>query len=762
MREKIRSGFGAALEKSRELGAWYSLRRRSFLGWVQYLLPLALLLGLAAVRFSGWGWVETLQHKAFDALITLKPRAYEPVPVRVIDIDDESLARLGQWPWPRTLLARLVDRLNELGSSVTAFDAVFAEPDRTSPDRVVNDWPATPEVEALKKQVARLPDNDRVFAKAIARSRVVTGFSLIGEKSGRAPAVKASFSYSGDDPRAYLGTFAGAVTDLPELEKAAAGNGSFGFIAESDGVVRRVPLLFDLNGTLLPSLAAEALRVAQGARGYAVKSSGGSGETGGHTGINKVKVGSLVIPTDYAGRVWVYFTKDAPGRTIPAWRLFEKDFDPALIDGTIDFVGTSAAGLRDLRVTALNPVLPGVEVHANIAEQALLGSYLERPDWAAGAELVYMLVFGLLLLLLLPRLGAALCALVGAAGAGLALYASWNAFAAHGYLLDPVFPVLTVLAVYMSSSLVSYLKSETERRQVRNAFSRYMHPKLVEELAKHPEKLRLGGETREMTVMFCDIRGFTTISEQYDAHGLTKVINGFLTPMTGVIMDRFGYIDKYIGDCIMAFWNAPLDDPRHAANACEAALEMQERLAALNEVWRAEAEAGGRRHIPIHIGVGLNTGPCHVGNMGSDQRFNYSVLGDDVNLASRLEGQSKPYGVGVVIGPRTREQAAEFAALELDLIKVKGKTVPVRIYTLLGRPAVKVSPEFLEHERRHSALLAAYRAQRWDEASGLLEECRRGPYPLKALYDLYEARIASYRAAPPGADWDGTYTATSK
>jgi adenylate cyclase len=762
MYKKAKGRVRAAGKKARSVAQWYSRRRGSVYGWAHIAVPLALLLALTFVRVSGWSWVETLQHKSFDALITLRPRAYEPVPVRIIDIDDASLAKLGQWPWPRTQLAQLVARLNGLGASVIAFDAVFSEPDRTSPARVMAELPSTPELEALKRGAGRLPDNDLVFARAIAKASVVTGFALTAEENAAMPAVRAAFSYAGDGPLNYLTSFGGAVTNLPALERAAAGNGSFGFISEHDGVVRRVPLLFRLGRTLLPSLAAEALRVAQGAAGYSIKSSGASGEGGGRTGIVKVKIGSFVVPTDDEGRVWVYFTKDAPGRTVPAWKLFEKDFDPAVMEGAITFVGTSAAGLKDLRVSALNPSLPGVEVHANVAEQVLLNKYLNRPDWAPGAEVLYMLFFGGLLLLLLPRLGASLCAWAAAAGVAFALYASWRAFTAYGYLLDPVFPVLTVLIIYMASSLISYLKSETERRQVRNAFSRYMHPKLVEELAKHPEKLKLGGETRNMTILFCDIRGFTTISEQYDAHGLTTVINRFLTPMTGIIMDKLGYIDKYIGDCIMAFWNAPLNDARHAANACEAALTMQERLKELNEIWRAEAEAEGRKYIPINIGVGLNTGDCCVGNMGADQRFNYSVLGDDVNLASRLEGQSKPYGVGVVIGPRTREQAKDFAALELDLIRVKGKTVPVNIFVLLGRTDVKESPEFKAHEALHNKMLAAYRGQQWAEATKLLEECRQAAFPLKALYDMYEARIRDYELESPGKDWDGTYTATSK
>jgi adenylate cyclase len=743
---------------------WYKTRRSAIQGWAQFLVPAALFMSLVSARVAELGWVEQVQHKVFDAFQRAQPRPYEPVPVRVIDIDDESLKRLGQWPWPRTLVARLVRRLDGLGAAVIAFDAMFPEPDRTSPARVVEFWPKTAQTEALLRQVAQLPDHDRVLAQAIGQATVVLGFALVAEPNGVVPAVKAPFSYGGDGPLAYLDDFGGAVTDLPELEKAAAGNGCFSFIPERDGMARRAPLIFRRGQALLPSLAAEVLRVAQGAANYAVKSSGASGEVGygQHTGISKIKIGRYVIPTDSKGRVWVYFTDDAPQRTVPAWKVFEKDFDRSLIAGGLVFVGTSAAGLKDMRATPLNPALPGVEMHANVVEQVLLGRFLQRPDWATGAELIYMVLLGGMLLALLPRLGAAWCALVGGAGMAGAVGFSWRMFAARGFLIDPVFPCLTILLVYMSSSLISYLKSETERRQVRNAFSRYMHPKLVEELAKHPEKLRLGGETRDMTVLFCDIRGFTTISEQFDAHGLTTMINKFLTPMTGIIMDRLGYIDKYIGDCIMAFWNAPLDDAEHARNACLAALAMHQRLAELEGVWKAEAEAESRKFVPIHIGVGLNTGPCCVGNMGSEQRFNYSVLGDDVNLASRLEGQSKPYGVSTVIGPRTRELVPEFAALELDLIKVKGKTKPVRIFTLLGDAAKAQEPGFQKHAQVHDRMLAAYRGQKWDEALALLAECREEGGPLEKLHDMYEERIGAFQLHPPAANWDGAFTATSK
>jgi adenylate cyclase len=754
----------AASNRARQALAWYRLRRGLLIRWSHLLTPGLILLALLVLRRSELPFVETLQFRAFDTFQTMRPREYQDAGVRVIDIDEESLRRIGQWPWPRTTVAKLVERLQKAGAAAIAFDVVFSEPDRTSPGRVVDTWPDVPELWLIKDRAKKFADHDDLLAKSFAKGRVVTGFALLGQDNGQVPEMKASLGVSGAGLLRYLHEFQGAIKALPQLEKAAAGNGCFGYIPEHDGVVRRAPVIFRVKDEVVPSLAAEALRVAQDEKMLKIKISGGSGEDdyGGRTGIVKIKIGNSTMPTDPNGRLWVYFTKDAPERTIPAWKILDKQADLAALEGVVAFVGTSAAGLKDLRPTPLSPTAPGVDVHANAAEQMILGKYLERPDWAMAVEMLYMLVLGLLLIATLPRLSGLWSAWLAAAGLFGAVRIPWEFFVRKGILLDPVFPALTVVCVYITCQLISYLKSENERRQVRSAFGQYLHPKLVEELAKHPEKLRLGGETRQMTVLFSDIRGFTTISEQLDAHGLTQFINKFLTPMTAIIMERYGYIDKYIGDCIMAFWNAPADDPDHIKNACESALKMLEKLRELNIQWEAEAEAEGRKYIPIHVGVGLNTGPCNVGNMGADQKFNYSVLGDDVNLSSRLEGQSKYYGVETVIGPATKEGAPDYATLELDLIRVKGKTRPVRIFTLLGRPEMERDPEFRAHRVKHDAMLAAYRAREFSKAEQLLEECRKTTLPLKAFYDLYAKRLKAYLAAAPEPDWDGTFTATSK
>ncbi len=740
--------------------------------WLHLLIPFLMLAFAVGFKARFPELVEEAQLKVFDAYQRIEPRQYEPVKplkgvgVRIIDIDDASLEKIGQWPWPRTYLAQLLAQAFNSGAAVVAFDVVFAEPDRTSPANVLPIWPATPEIEELRAKADRLPDHDAIFADRIRQTNVVTGFVLTEQAGGRAPAVKWGTATAGDDPKPFLFGYAGAVTNLPEIEKAAAGNGSFNITPDRDNIIRRVNLLYRYGETVYPSLAAETLRVAQGASTYLIKSSGASGETafGEHTGINHVKIGRIVVPTDKHGRIWLHDTGHVPERFIPAWRLLAEDFDPAEVAGHILLLGTSAAGLKDRRTTPLSPFIAGVEVHAQAIEQMLLNHFLERPDWAEGVELLYLVIVGAVLILLLRRFGATWCAVFGAGGVVVAVGTSWYLYSEHRWLLDPVVPSLAALLIYLTGSLINFLQSEAERRQVRRNFEQYISPDLVEQLAADPSKLALGGETREMTFLFCDVRGFTAVSERYkaDPQGLTRLINLFLTPMTDAILARRGTIDKYMGDCIMAFWNAPLDDAVHADHACDTALTMFVELEALNARLEAEAQAAGKPFHPLKIGIGVNTGDCVVGNMGSEQRFDYSVLGDAVNLASRLEGQSKTYGVGIVLGPDTRAMANGYATLELDLIAVKGKSEAVHVYALMGREDLLDEEPFKKLQARNSEMLSAYRGQHWQQARELAAECRQLNSGLKILYKLYEDRIGLYERDPPGADWDGVFVAETK
>ncbi|MEQ8497789.1 MAG: adenylate/guanylate cyclase domain-containing protein [Sneathiellaceae bacterium] len=734
---------------------------------VPVLVPLLVLVAILAWRSGDPGSVlQDLRNQVFDYFQRFSPRPYEQMPVRIVDLDDETLERYGQWPWPRTLVARLIADLANAGAAVITMDIVFAEPDQTSPRNIAKVWGQLGDISRIERGLTALPDHDDVLKSIVAQAPVVTGFVGVAERTVKMPVQKGNFAIAGDDPAAFIPGFAGAVTNVEGLAAAASGNGSFNLIPERDGIIRRVPLIVRVGDRRYGTLTTEALRVAQGASTSIVKASGANRQEnfGVNTGITAIRIGALEVPTDSRGRLWVHFTRSTEERFLPAWRILDGDFDPALVEGNIVLVGTSAEGLKDLRTSPVNRVLPGVEVHAMAIEQILLQHFLERADWFDGLEYVYVIVLSLVLIFLMRRLGAVWCALIGVAGIGVAVGIAVWGYEVQRVLLDPVTPSLAVLLVYLSSSLLNYLQNEAEKSRVRNAFRQYLSPALVEQLAEDPTRLRLGGEMRNMTFLFCDIRGFTTISEQFKSNpqALTRLINRFLTPMTDLILETGGTIDKYMGDCIMAFWNAPLDVPDHPAKACSAALSMFARLDELNAVLKQEAEAAGRPHLPLRIGIGLNSGEVVVGNMGSEQRFDYSVLGDAVNLASRLEGQSKTYGVNIVIGDNTAAGADGFALLEIDLIAVKGKTEAARIFALLGDNRLAGSASFRSLAESHAQMLHAYREQDWDKAAQIAANCQALEPGLTALYDLYLERIREYRQTPPGPDWDGVYYATSK
>ncbi|MBF0167424.1 MAG: adenylate/guanylate cyclase domain-containing protein [Alphaproteobacteria bacterium] len=720
-----------------------------------------MLLGLLWAMHSDPAPFEFVRLKTFDFFQAQKPRELpEQKLVGIIDLDDESLATIGQWPWPRTTVARLIDRLFEMGAVVVGFDIVFAEPDRMSPKKVAESMSGLDP--AIKSRLMNMKSNDQVLAESIARAgRVVVGQSVIdsqeyGEQGERPVTSVAQIG----DPSPFLFSFPGMVRNLVMFDQVAAGRGVFNVLSEMDGVTRRVPAVENVNGELHPALSIEMLRVATGETSLLIRVKSDK------TGIQDLVLQKqrAVIPTDGMGRIWVNFSKWDKDKYIPAKQVLDGTVDPARIRNKLLLVGTSAVGLLDIKTTPVEARLPGVEVHANILENIFSNQFLVRPPNALGQEVLFTAGMGLLLILFLPIIGARWTMAFFILSASSVAGYSWYQFTSINHLYDPSIPILILLVIYIELTYANFASEEKKRRQVRDAFSRYLSPAQVEKLAADPGKLTLGGEIKDMTLLFCDVRGFTTISEQFDAQGLTRLINRFLTPMTDVILAHQGTIDKYMGDCIMAFWNAPEDDAQHASHACESALIMKERLVVLNDDLEAESKVENRKHIPINIGIGLNSGNVCVGNMGSDQRFDYSVLGDNVNLASRLEGQSKTYGVTCVIGENTYTEAPDYACLELDLIKVKGKTEAVRIFTLLGRPEMRKDSRFTALEVEHKAMLAAYRAQKWDEALALLAKCRElGAWlHLDHLYDLYEERIADYRENSPGADWDGVYVAKSK
>lgn len=726
---------------------------------LSYFIPALILFGVLALQYTFPSQIESFRAKVFDIFQMIKPRVYQDTPVRIIDVDDESLEKIGQWPWPRTILAKLIVRLVEGGATVITFDGVFPEPDRTSPENMLPIWAEGATSELLRAQLEMIPDHDEVFAKVIAQAPVVLAFGLTNKPLSRLPALKTGFLEHGAGKDRTVDhirpVFKGAVVNLPVLEKAARGNGCFNMGAEWDNIVRRVPALFRLNDALYPALVLETLRIFQGASAYKITLAGATGETsfGEKSGIVGIKAGLLEVPTDAMGRIWLYDTGYKKERFIPAWKVLSDDNLLKELKEKVLFIGTSAIAMKDLRATPLNPVAAGVEVHAQIVEQMFLGDFLERPDWAAGLEFTFLTLLGILLILILPKAGAVRCAVIAFLAIASAFAVCWYAFIRWHLLIDPVFPSFAVFGIYLASSFLNFLGTERERGQIRGAFSRYLSPGLVERLAKNPKQLRLGGEMRPMTFLFMDIRNFTGIAEKFTPAELTQFMNSFLTPMTDIILRHGGTIDKYMGDCIMAFWNAPFEDEDHPLHACQSALAMQEYLRATPgfEV--------------VRVGIGINTGNACVGNMGSEQRFDYTALGDEVNLASRIEGLSKHYGVTAIMGQNTVAAAPGFASLEIDLIRVKGKTKPVTIFALLGGQDLKEDAAFKTLAAFHCKMIHAYRAQHWDDAAESLKECLGVKVPgieLTPLYTVYASRIRAFLETPPGSAWDGVTIAESK
>jgi adenylate cyclase len=742
------------MKQLRVLQRWFARR----IGYAR-LLCLVLLIGFAALRAADPAPVEEIRVRTFDAFQRIDPRKKTARPVTIVDIDDKSLEKLGQWPWPRTRLADLITELTRLGAVVIAFDAVFPEPDRLNPALAADTFRNLDE--ETRTRLRALPSNDQIFADAIRKSRVVLGESGLPEEIAALDKTLpvTGLAMLGEEPQRFMFEFPGLLRNVPVLEHAAAGRGLFTIRPERDGIVRRVPMIMLAQGQTMPSLTFEMLRVATGSGTILIKAE--------KAGIKSLGIKGVQIPTDHNGQLWVHYARNDASIYVPAVNVLEKNVAPDMIAGKLVLIGTSAVGLNDIKTTPVSRAMPGVEIHAQVLESALTGAVISQPNYGIAVEFATALLFGLLVIAFAPLFGPVTLVALGAAFAAALLGTSVYFYTQHRLLIDFTYPLMSTTAIYLTLIFSSFVREQQQRKQIRGAFAQYMSPVLVEQLAQSPEKLVLGGEEREMTIMFSDVRGFTTISETYknDPQGLTALMNRFLTPLTNAILARKGYIDKYMGDAIMAFWNAPLDDEQHEINACEAAIDMLEKIDEVNKQRQQEAADGGHVYIPLNIGIGINTGIGVVGNMGSDLKFNYSVLGDSVNLASRLEGQSKEYGFPIIVGSKTAMAAKEkFAILELDFIMVKGKTEPEVIYAIAGREDVAQSGRFQRLRNLTIEMLACYRNRDWDGALAAIERGRKTDEAnvLERLYDLYEARIRGYLENPPPEDWNGAFALLTK
>ena len=738
---------------------------------------LGLAMTLAAVLHT-WGFFPSDSIERMDGFLSgLRMRIEQPVLDRrivIVDIDEKSLTLVGRFPWSRDVQAKLVGQLTgRYKVGAVGFDISFPEPDTSSgyavldklAHRELNDVPG------LKQQLAVLKpsmDYDGLFAAALEGQPVVLGYSVTDkQKKGVLPAPAFTrASLNGRELAAYAST--GYEANIERLQKAARSAGIFTAMTDPDGVIRSSVLLHKIGDAYYPSLSLATAAVFLKARAIAPHYtetvdmlSAAELENGG---LDKVVMfvpgGQVGIPVGAGLATTVQFRgRGGPAggafRYVSAVDVLTGAVAPELLAGAIVLVGTTAPGINDIRATPVNPEYPGVEVHANLIKSILDGRFKARPDYADAIEFFEALGFGLALTFALAVLSPlksillSVLAVCVAAGFNFYLYSQLDAVVNAAAIL------LLILALFVLNVAWGYFFEVRKGQALVSRFGEYVAPELVAEMAEDPEKYNMDGESRELTVLFVDVRGFTTISEGLTPKALREYINLYLTAMSEDIRDSHrGTLDKYIGDAVMAFWGAPVAFPDHAGRAVATALLMQASARRLNRDFSA------RGWPPLQIGIGLNSGLMHVGDMGSQIRRAYTVMGDAVNLAARLEGVTKVYGVGIAVGAATRAAAPEFVYRELDLVRVKGKHEPVAIYEPLGKLDA-VDAATIAALAKWGEALALVRAQQWVSAIALLGELQAAG-PDLPLYALYLQRIEAYRANPPGAGWDGVTTFDTK
>jgi adenylate cyclase len=723
-----------------------------------------------AAQFYQIGLIHKLDAMIYDYRLQLTmPRGVDDRIV-ILDIDEKSLKEEGRWPWSRDRLALLMDKLfDRYGVAVAGFDVVFAERDESSGLKVLqqlgrNQLQNVPQFQSALAQIRPQLDYDSLFASKLKKRKVVLGYYLTNSTQEG----KANISGVLPEPVFPPGTFNGRPinftrwdgygANLPELQKAAASAGHFNPLVDFDGEVRRVPMIAEYNGAYYESLSLAMVRTLLGIPkllpGYA------DSKSSDYAGLEWLELplqqGSLKIPVDSDVSTIIPFRGGIGSfRYIPVADVLHDRVSVDSLKGKIVLIGTSAPGLLDMRSTPVSTVYPGVEIHANMIAGILDQNLKQKPAYAMGAEVLLLLVTGVVLSLLLPLLSpfrTTLVSLLAVAGVISANTAIWS----YANLALPLAGGLLMIGLLFAMNMTyGYFVESRTKRQITSLFGKYVPGELVDEMIKNPEQMvSMEGESREMTILFSDVRGFTTISEGLDPKELSLLMNEFLTPLSRVIYKHHGKVDKYMGDCIMAFWGAPLSDAEHAKHAMLAGIEMQQTLQQLQPHFRE------RGWPEIHVGVGINTGKVSVGNMGSEVRVAYTVMGDAVNLASRLEGITKQYGVGIIVGENTRAAVPDFIYRELDHVRVKGKDKPVAIYEPLG-PAGQVGQAVLEELKLFHQALQMYRKQDWDQTELQLYNLQR-MNPECKLYQVYAERVAYFRKNPPGADWDGVFVFQTK
>lgn len=735
-------------------------------------LSLALVLGFIgnAARLYHIGLIQQLDSLLYDYRLRFTMPGKVDDRIFIVDIDEKSLKEEGRWPWSRDRLALLIEKLFvRYGVAVAGFDVVFAEKDESSGfkvlqalarDQLKNDA----QFQSTLTKIGPLLDYDGQFADRLSKSNTVLGYYFTSSKAG---AEKRASGALPDEtfPR---GTFEGRTVsfmryegyggNLPELQKSAISGGHFTPLVDPDGKVRRVPMLVEYNGAYYESLSLAMVRTLLGASRLTPGFPSDSGTD--RVGLEWLNLSSpnenYRIPVDQNASTLIPFRGPRGSfRYISVTDVLHDRIPLDLLKNRIVLIGTSAPGLMDMRSTPVAAVYPGVEIHANmiagILDQNLKQTLPDEMDW----EIALLMVSGVVLSFLLPLLSpvkATLLTAISLAGTLSGNIAIWH----YANLSLPLSSgVLMIMGLFVLDILYGYFVESRTKRQITHLFGKYVPAELVEEMSNHPDQLvSMEGESREMTILFSDVRGFTTISEGLDPKELSLLMNAFLTPLSGVIYKHHGKVDKYMGDCIMAFWGAPKPEIDHARNAILSGIEMLRTLQSLQPDFK-------KRGWPeIHVGVGINTGTVSVGNMGSEMRVAYTVMGDAVNLASRLEGITKQYGVGIIVGENTKNAVPDFVYRELDQVQVKGKDKPVTIYEPLGLNGEVDKAVLEELELFHDAR-KLYLKQDWDKLEMQLHDLQQ-LNPECKLYHVYAERLDYFRSNPPGANWDGVFVFQTK
>ncbi|WP_421725905.1 CHASE2 domain-containing protein [Bauldia sp.] len=700
-------------------------------GWFYPVMIVVILAGAVTLRIDDPLFMQTLRALSFDVYQRLAPAEPNPdPPVRVVAIDAESIDRIGPWPWPPAILAGLVDGAREHGAAVVAFDLRLG---------------ADSAVDPLTTAVADGPTVSSLMPTNQASDDVL-------------PLPKAGFLTPATDPLPYLPSYANVVANAPAVDVSAAGIGAT--LAEEPATVRRLPLADRIGDIILPSLPMEVLRVAQGASEYTLTASDQQNWTtlGRAPGIERIAVGDIAVPTDPDGGLRLRWRADDATTHVPAWRILANEEFGNRLGGRIAMIGVTAPNLADLRATPLEVAVPVVSLHAQAIEYILSGQALTRPLQALPIEIGVVVVVGIILALVVTRLGLILAVVTSLTVVGLVLAGGWYAYRDFGLVFDPSWPALTLWMMAALAILYLRRRLELRRRQVRAAFGQTLAPQVVRAIIARPDRLVLDGEARELTVMFGRVRNFGTVADRLETRDLIAFVNRLNRPVMQAIGDHRGTVARKTGEIFEAFWNAPLDDEAHADNACRAAIDVASAARQFGAEMPSDAEDTARGAGWLAVGLGIASGNCAVGNLGTRDRFDYVALGAPVDLSERLQRRCAVFGVAVVIADSTARLLSDPRMLELDLVRAEGRARPVRLFTLAaavdGLDAV-----FPEISPIHAQMIARFRDRDWAAAEQALAACRDFRIAgLTTLYSLYRARIATFREIGPPPDWDGADT----